>query len=322
MNFISIVRRTEIGFLKFFLIVGRFFASLYYRVKRKVGPNWRSYLKTTLMAIVILYVIGAVVFGVRLYKQKRFEKIDLIASYVYPFPVAHAGRSFVFDRQLQIWVNSSKKFATKNGVEAPPDLAPKILTELTNYALSSQEADLLNVKLTQKDIDEKFDLSIEGIGSRDQAADFIKQNYGLSLNQFKRMITPMVLVEKLRDEQFVSIKARHILVKDEGKSKELLQKIKDGAKFEDVAKDNSEDQNSKDAGGLLAGGEFLFRDSGLIAEVEDALFKLKAGEISEPVKSEFGWHILKAEERKGTIDLKMDDWLKSLQGKYPVNSWI
>jgi len=317
-----IIRKVEVVLLKFFLACGKKVTLFYYRVRDFIVPRWNVIWRTALLALLILYVIGAAVFGIRLYKQKRFEKLDLAASYFYPFPVAKAGRAIVFDHQLQQWVAASKKFASGNDMQVPDDLSRKVVEELVNYALAGQEADSLHVKLTQKDIDDKFNLSIEGIGSREQAVDFLKQMYGLSLGQFKRMITPMIISEEVRNEKFVHVKAKHILIKDQSKAQDILNKIRSGGNFEDLAKDNSEDQGSKDQGGSLAGGEYIYRDSGLVPEVEDALFKLKKGEVSDLVKSQYGYHILKVEDRQGEIDMKMADWFESLKKKYPVKILI
>lgn len=322
-KFISFVRRLEIVVLRGVHAAAIFLGKIYTRIKILITPRFKVVSKTVLSAILVLYLIGAAVFGIRLYKQHRFEKIDLYASNIYPFPVANVGRSLVYNKQLQMWVYSSKKFAEKNNAanQIPADLAQKITAELVSYALTEQAADDLHVRLTQKEIDQKFDLTIEGY-TPEQAADTINQLYGLKLNQFKRMISPIMLTEKIRDEKFVKIKASHILVKDEGKAKEVLQKLKDGAKFEDLAKEFSEDQSSKDAGGVLAGGEFLFRDSGLIPAFEDALFKLQKGQTSDLVKTDLGYHIIRCDDRQGEIDMKLADWTESLKKEYPVRIWI
>lgn len=319
---LRVVRKVEIVLLRFFVAIYKLLKRFGLFVKKVIWPKWQSISKTVVFALVAVYLIGAVIFGIRLYKQKRFEKPDLFASYIYPFPVANSGRGMVFDRQLQLWVSSSKTFAVQNSMDVPADLSQTIVKELNDYNMVSQESDRLGVKISNKEIDDKFDLTIQGIGTKEQAADFLKQMYGLSMNQFKRMITPMILVEKFKDQEFAQVKVRHILITDEGKAKDIDQRAKNGEAFADLAKQYSEDQSSKDAGGLIADGQFISRDSGLVPEFTDAMMKLKVGEISDPVKSQYGFHIIKVEERKGTIDMTYDAWLAGLRKIYPQRTWI
>jgi peptidyl-prolyl cis-trans isomerase C len=89
------------------------------------------------------------------------------------------------------------------------------------------------------------------------------------------------------------IRARHILVASEKEAKEILGKLKGGAKFEDLAKQYSLD-GSKDFGGDLG----YFTAPEMVAEFSKAAFSLKKGDISKPIKTDFGWHIIKLEDRK------------------------
>jgi parvulin-like peptidyl-prolyl isomerase len=81
--------------------------------------------------------------------------------------------------------------------------------------------------------------------------------------------------------------ARHILLEDEEDALEILEMLKKGDSFEDLAKEYSECETGA-KGGIL--GRF---DSGsMVAEFEKALYHLKEGEISRPVKTKFGYHII------------------------------
>jgi foldase protein PrsA len=89
------------------------------------------------------------------------------------------------------------------------------------------------------------------------------------------------------------LKARHILVKDEAKAKELYDKLKaDPNQFEALAKENSEDPGSKEKGGMLE----PFGKGAMVPEFETAAFAAKVNEINAPVKSEFGYHIIQVLE--------------------------
>jgi parvulin-like peptidyl-prolyl isomerase len=93
---------------------------------------------------------------------------------------------------------------------------------------------------------------------------------------------------------FVQIKASHILVKSKQLAESLYNRIKDGEDFADIAKKYSEDDTTKAKGGDL--GEF--GRGTMVQEFEDAAFALDDGEVSRPVKSIYGWHIIKVFSRK------------------------
>ena len=90
----------------------------------------------------------------------------------------------------------------------------------------------------------------------------------------------------------VEIHARHILVPTEDEAKDVLKRLKAGEDFATVAKQVSKDSGSE--GGDLG----WFTKDRMVPEFADAAFKLKKGEISEPVKSQFGWHVIKLEDTR------------------------
>jgi peptidyl-prolyl cis-trans isomerase C len=88
-------------------------------------------------------------------------------------------------------------------------------------------------------------------------------------------------------------RARHILVENEDEAKALLAKLKAGASFEELAKKNSKDPGSAENGGDL---DFAKADA-YVPEFGQALAKLKKGETTEaPVKTQFGWHIIRLDD--------------------------
>ena len=88
--------------------------------------------------------------------------------------------------------------------------------------------------------------------------------------------------------------ARHILVASEDKAKELRAKIAAGEDFAKLAKENSIDPASKSDGGFLG----YFGVGQMVPEFENVVVKMQKGELSEPVKSAYGWHIIKLEDRR------------------------
>jgi len=87
-------------------------------------------------------------------------------------------------------------------------------------------------------------------------------------------------------------KASHILVEKESEAKAIVASLKKGGKFEDIAK-----KQSKDPGSGAKGGDLDWAAPGsYVSEFTEALVKLEKGKTSEPVKSQFGWHIIRLDD--------------------------
>jgi foldase protein PrsA len=85
------------------------------------------------------------------------------------------------------------------------------------------------------------------------------------------------------------IKCLHILLKKQSEALIVLDRLKNGESFSNLAKELSIDKASGKRGGDLG----FFRKGMMVKPFEDVAFKLEKGEISEPVKTEFGYHIIK-----------------------------
>ncbi len=89
------------------------------------------------------------------------------------------------------------------------------------------------------------------------------------------------------------VKASHILIKDKDEANKIYKELKAGADFATVAKEKSQDPGSGKKGGELG----WFGKGQMVPEFEKAAFKGKIGKIQRPVKSQFGWHIIKVEDK-------------------------
>jgi peptidyl-prolyl cis-trans isomerase C len=85
------------------------------------------------------------------------------------------------------------------------------------------------------------------------------------------------------------IKCLHILVKKNSEALMVLDRLKNGESFTNLAKELSIDKASGKRGGDLG----FFRKGMMVKQFEDVAFRLEKGQISEPVKTEFGYHIIK-----------------------------
>src|SRR3974390_412775 len=89
------------------------------------------------------------------------------------------------------------------------------------------------------------------------------------------------------------VHARHILVESEDEAKAVKAELDKGADFAELAKKKSKDPGAADGGDLG-----FFTKEQMVPEFSEVAFKLEPGKVSDPVKSQFGWHIIKVEEKR------------------------
>lgn len=115
----------------------------------------------------------------------------------------------------------------------------------------------------------------------------------------QKAVTPEA-ARKLYDETAKSVtpeeevRARHILVDSEEEAKKAAARVKGGEDFAKVAGELSKDPGSKTDGGDLG----FFTKDRMVEPFAEAAFKLQPGQVSDPVKSQFGWHVIKVEEKR------------------------
>lgn len=118
------------------------------------------------------------------------------------------------------------------------------------------------------------------------------------------------VVESMKGES--EVHARHILVDSEDKAKSLIEQLNKGADFAKLAADNSKDPGSASKGGDLG----FFARGMMVPEFDTVAFALEPGKVSQtPVHTQFGWHILKVDERRPRQAPKYEDVKPQLLAK-------
>lgn len=123
----------------------------------------------------------------------------------------------------------------------------------------------------------------------------LKQEINFSEKELRTLIESQLYREKVMEAivgnlpyEQEQVWAHHILVPDQDTAQELLAQLRDGAVFADLAAEHSLDTSNKDQGGDLG----WFALGRMDPEFEKAAFNLSIGEISQPVQSQFGWHLI------------------------------
>ena len=178
--------------------------------------------------------------------------------------------------------------AARAGQQVTPEMQGQAREQAVLREIFAQEAEKRGIAATP-DYKASMELARQSILIRELFEDFKKKNPATDAeakaeyDKFKAQNTGM------------EYRARHILVESEDEAKALIAEIKGGAKFEDLAKAKSKDPGSGENGGDL---DFAKPES-YVAEFSKAMTGLKKGEMTDaPVKSQFGWHIIKLEDTR------------------------
>ena len=174
---------------------------------------------------------------------------------------------------------------TAQGRPDTPELRAAVRDELIARELFMQEAERKGMA-RNADVQRQLDAARQEIMIRALIRDYLKSN-PVKDEEIKAEYDK--LAKQSGDKEY---KARHVLVEKEDDAKKIIDQLKKGAKFEDLAK------QSKDTGSAANGGDLGWNAPGtFVKPFSDALVKLKKGEYTEvAVQTQFGWHVILLED--------------------------
>lgn len=187
--------------------------------------------------------------------------------------------------------------AEKGGQKVPPEMMPRARDEIVMREIYAQEAARRGLGAS-KDFQVQMELARQAMLIRELFEDFRQKN-PVSDEAAKAEY------DKFRAQAAgTEYRARHILVEKEDEAKALIAQIKGGASFEELAK-----KHSKDPGSGQNGGDLDFaKPDGYVPEFGQAMAQLKKGEMTQaPVKTQFGYHIIRLDDTREAQFPAFDD---------------
>lgn len=234
----------------------------------------------------------------------------------------------------------------------------QILDSLITEKIIEAEAQKQNIKVTEAELEKEMTEVIDYYGGEDAfnqalasagySTDDVKKDMKRNV-EVKKLLEPSITItedemKKYFDDnretfaQQEQVKASHILVDSLEKAQEVKKKLSEGEDFVKLAKENSLDTSNKDQGGELG----YITKGQMVSEFENAVFSMGVGEISDPIKTEYGYHIIKVENiieakeanyeesrdqiKDTLIEQKLpeayDTWMQKKQSEYKVTNYL
>lgn len=178
----------------------------------------------------------------------------------------------------------------KNFDDFPPQDQDNLIRIYVNNILLKEEVAKSNIT-SSKEFQEKLENAKNQLAQKELLENYVKSNLTDKMfdDEYNKYVTSLKGKEQ--------IKVAHILVKSEKEANDLKNKLNKGADFAKLAEESSLDKASATNGGVI--GYIVLNQLGqLVPEFEKKAFALKVNEVSTPVKTDYGWHIIKVLEKK------------------------
>ena len=271
----------------------------------------------------------------------------------------------VTKEDLDKYINQSRQAAGDGNLPEPDSPEYERVKQQSAEVLAvmevfSFEAEKMGITISEEEIDQQIDQYKQQTGGEEQFLEYLKKS-NQTLEGFRDEVREQLTFQAVYKEAVKSTpdvtdqeakqyydanaaqfqkpetrKVRHILVKDEATANQVKARLANGEDFATIAKEVSQDPGSKDKGGDL--GEVPTSESGFVPEFEQAMNQLAAGQVSAPVKSQFGYHIIRVDsispagqmtfdEVKDQLKMQLklekervvfDSWLLDILGNYEI----
>ncbi|SDH55837.1 peptidylprolyl isomerase/foldase protein PrsA [Alteribacillus persepolensis] len=204
--------------------------------------------------------------------------------------------------------------------ELKNNVGEQLLNQMIQNIVIQDKADELNIDEEQLDNELESFKEDYGIEEDEQLLNMLQTQFQMeieSIDDFKsEFLKPQLVLEELatadvdlseeakqqyyeeNKEDLVTISARHILVEEKETAEDLLNELENGADFAELAQEHSTDPGSASQGGDLNS----FTRGQMVEEFDEAAFSMEPGEISDPVQTDYGYHIIEVTDKKETYE--------------------
>lgn len=263
------------------------------------GDSRLTFIGGIILGILAVAIVALVLVGFGIYNFGWYESsLGTKVAKVFHFPIAYVNYHSVSFGSLLDDSKTLERIYIKQAESMPEFSVPPVaeiykgvLDRMIKEELVDQEAKNYKIKITQDRVDEEFQSFLDQSGQTGEEVDNeFKELYGWNREEFKeKVIKPFLYQEEL--EKALN-EDENLVAEIKQQAEDILAKAKAGDSFEELAKQYSDDITAETGGDLG-----FFSRGDMVSEFEEAAFKLDEGGISDLVKTQYGYHIIKVLEK-------------------------
>jgi len=270
--------------------------------------------------------------------DNRVKKSYILLASVVAVIIIAAAAWVIFSKGTAVAMVNGERITRKAFLDKLENQAgTQILQEMINETLLAQEAKKAGVSITQERVDEELAKVKTNLGDQ---YDYVLSMYGMTEASLRTTLEQNLLAFEISTKDIVvtedqiaadykanpdyylepaQVRASHILVRTKEEAQAILDELKKGADFVELAK-----TKSIDTGTAANGGDLGFFASGAMTEAfETAAFKLNVGQLSPIVETEYGFHVIlctdKKAEKMPTLEEAHDLIIEKIKGEQVKN---
>jgi len=318
--------------------------------------NWKLVLWVS-VGITLAYSAVIIPGGIKLYRGER-NKLTNLAERWANFPALTVNGDSISVRRIRFEAAARYHYVQEKKISiSEQDTYTAVIEQQVNRLLYRQELARRNLLPTTADVDREMDaLFVQAACLRDDGTQlssdtackgdvatgkerlsrFLTEQYGdqVTLDDFRRWTSEALLESTIQQKVLAQASVRHILIAiPENASDAVVEqkrqlalsikaKITNPSQFADIAKQYSEDVASRDTGGSL-GVTTRGSDAPVYSgDFEELIFSIPVGQISDPVRSPYGWHIVLVDSREGSENMSLRQFTQKLRDQSKVTIYL
>ena len=292
---------------------------------------------STALLLTLVYFLVVGIGAEAIYRHHTDNRWTKLVERIFPYPAVVINNTVIplsryREEVAALTVHSEKQKI----VTTQADIGRLVMNQFIDRTLYQQELTNYHIQISDKDVDNSLLDFDKQIGGQDKLAAYLQENYGptFGLAEFRLLLRDYLNQAAVQNQLLVHAEVRDIFfalpsnpTSDQveairQKALGVRGKIPDAAHFADAAKQYSEDLNSRDKGGLLGTTTHGDDQPVISADFENTVFSIPVGQISQPVRSTQGWHLILVDKREGTLNESLKQLTSELRKKGKIQAFI